>query len=47
MSLAAPARAWRIGVNELDLLISSSATSSNGDRRQSSVAIDRVTVRSR
>jgi hypothetical protein len=47
MSLAAPARAWRIGVNELELLLSSSGTSSNGDRGQLSVAIDRVTVRSR
>jgi hypothetical protein len=47
MSLAAPAQVWRIGVNELELFLSSSATSSNGDRRQLSVAIDRVTVRAR
>ena len=45
ISLAAPAQAWRIGVNELELFLSSSATSNNGDRRQVSVAIDRVTVR--
>jgi len=51
ISLAAPAQAWRIGVNELELFLSSSVSpndaGANSDRRQSSVAIDRVTVRSR
>jgi hypothetical protein len=49
-SLAAPAQAWRIGVNELELFLSPGAPSgdgvANGDRPQLSVAIDRVTVRS-
>ena len=49
VSLAAPASAWRIGVNELVLSLSSSASPAgagvNGDRRQLSVALDRVAVR--
>jgi hypothetical protein len=49
ISLTAPAQAWRIGVNELELFLSSSEspgeTGLNDDRRRLSVAIDRVTVR--
>jgi hypothetical protein len=49
ISLTAPATAWRIGVNELELFLSSSTSpadaGTNDDHRQLSVAIDRVTVR--
>jgi hypothetical protein len=48
-SLAAPAQTWRIGVNELELFLSSSESPGdaglNNDQRRLSVAIDRVTVR--
>ena len=49
VSLDAPARAWRIGVNELELFLSSSESPLDAglgaDRRSLSVAIDRVAVR--
>jgi hypothetical protein len=49
ISMAVPAQAWRIGVNELELLLSSSVSPSDAgagdDRRELSLAIDRVTVR--
>ena len=49
VSLAVPAQAWRIGVNELVLSLSSSTSPAdaglNSDRRQISVSLDRVTVR--
>jgi len=47
ISLTAPAPAWRIGVNELELFLSSSTSpaGASDDRRQLSVAIDHVTVR--
>ncbi len=49
VSLAAPASAWRIGVNELVLSLSSSTSRAgagvNTEQRQLSVAIDRVAVR--
>jgi len=48
IALAAPASAWRIGINELELFLSSSVAPDAGngdDRRQLSVAIDAVTVR--
>ena len=49
ISLTAPAPAWRIGVNELELFLSTSTSPAGAgaqdDRRQLSVAIDRVTVR--
>jgi hypothetical protein len=51
ISFAAPAQVWRIGVNELELLLPSSASPEDADansgRRQLPVAIDRVSVRSR
>src|SRR4029079_719250 len=46
IALAAPASAWRIGINELELFLSSSVAPDAGngdDRRQLSVAIDAVT----
>jgi hypothetical protein len=49
IEFAAPARAWRIGVNQLQLFMSVSAgpgdPSLHGDTRSLSLAIDRVTVR--
>jgi hypothetical protein len=49
VSLVPPPHAWRIGVNELELFLSSSASPRDaglgGDNRNLSVAIDRVTVR--
>ena len=49
ISLNAPAPAWRIGVNELELFLSSTASPKDAgtgdDRRELSLAIDRVTVR--
>jgi hypothetical protein len=49
VSLAAPARAWRIGVNELELSLSGTTSPAdagvNGDQRQLSVALDRVAVK--
>jgi hypothetical protein len=49
--LHAPAPAWRIGANELDLFLSMSvppaATGSAPDRRQPSLAVNRINVRRR
>ena len=49
ISLNAPAPAWRIGINELELFLSSTASPSGAgtgdDHRELSLAIDRVTVR--
>jgi hypothetical protein len=50
ISLAAPAQAWRIGVNELELFLASGGSAADAGANsnpQLSVAIDRVTVRSR
>jgi len=48
ISLAAPARAWQIGVNELDLFMASANSprdaGESNDPRQLSVAIDRLNV---
>ena len=50
-SFTVPARAWQIGVNELELFLSSSVSPAESgvgnDARQLSVAIDRLTVQSR
>ncbi len=49
VSFTAPAHAWQIGVNELELFFSSSASPAQSgvgtDARQLSVAVDRLTVR--
>lgn len=49
VSLAAPSRAWQIGVNELTLFLSSAVSPKDlglsDDARKLSLAVDRLTVR--
>jgi hypothetical protein len=51
ISFAAPPRAWRIGVNELELSLSGTTSPAeagvSGDQRQLSLSLDRVAVRDR